>query len=633
MTKSWSCNRFFEIQELVEALAAILPRKDLSALSRTSSLMHLACTPAFYKELDICAGCDENKLLGSNHGLLALVQNIQHVKKLTLGPEEVAFYYNCLLSFDKHTPSSSPKSSNPPATRLAWLPPADPCTHAVIPIPPMVNLSELRLFSDCVYEGPCNYLMPSAEDPQTNMAQLCWILHQSPKLTFLELDFLSVQDLYDFGTLIQSIASLDQLQELRLSSIYYEGSVRVRGASDLFFGLPPSVRRVHINIVFSDTRETSSSRQSNNSSSNDEDEQDHGWVSVPRRETALSNLEDLTLWNVFDNSSTTADILAIFQHCPNIKKLQLPSISSRDDFTTIADFIGQHCPHLRSIDCHEFVKSTDDLFPFRIMESIPVHRVEKLTFSGSFTKLTDPTVDLAFQRHSKTLQMIDLTQFHHSSRMSISSVIFKECLNITNLSIGSLSDSLYIALDDAIEVSWSCTNLQQLKLCISGCELPCDPELDPYYSRPAPIALTKAEEQQFSRLERLYYQIGRLSELQRLELTMVRIDEQGQVMNTPWDQLLSLPGLLTLGDDSTGRPGYLNHLAGLTKLRKLLGSVRADAKDTADSVGWNEARWMDKHWPHLICASLFWADAVATEPFQWLKNQRQICGKKLLLGD
>ncbi|KAG0281011.1 hypothetical protein BGZ95_007381 [Linnemannia exigua] len=632
MTKSWSCKRFFEIQELVEALAAILPRKDLSALSRTSRGMHLACTPAFYKDLDICAGCDENKLLGSNPGLLALVQNIQHVKKLALGPEEVTFYYNCLLSFDQNSKSSSFKSSNPPATRPLWLPPADPCTRAVIPMPPMVNLSELRLFSDCVYEGPCNYLMPSAEDPQANMAQFCWILCQSPTLTFLELDFVSIQDLYDFGILIQAISSLEQLQELHISSIYYESSVRVRGASDLFFSLPSSVRRVHINIVFSDPHE-SSSRQSSNSSSSDDDEQDRGWASVPKRETALSNLEDLTLWNVFDNTSTTADILAIFRHCPNIKKLQLPSISSRDDFSTIADFIGQYCPHLRSLDCHEFVKGADDLFPFRIMDSMPTQRVEKLIFSGSFTKLTDPTTDLALQKHAKTLQMIDLTQFHHSSRMSVSSFIFKECLNISSLSIGALSDSLYITLDDAIEVSWSCNTLQQLKLCISGCELPCDPEIDPYYSRTAPISLTKAEEHQFSRLERLYYQIGRLSELQRLELLMVRIDEQGQVKNTPWDQPLSLPGLLTLGDESTGRPGYLNHLAGLAKLRKLLGSVRADAKDTAGSVGWNEARWMDKHWPRLVCARMFWTDALATEPFQWLKNQRHISGEKLLLGD
>ncbi|KAF9134123.1 hypothetical protein BGW39_008038 [Mortierella sp. 14UC] len=612
--------------ELVEALTAILPRKDLSALSRTSRRMHLACIPAFYKEMDICAGCDENKILGSLPGLHALVHNIQHVKKLALGPEEIAFFYNCLLAFDQH----SSKTCNSLATRPPWLPPVDPSTHAIIPIPPMVNLSELRLFSDCVYDGPCNYLVPSAEDPQANMAQLCWILCQSPKLTFLELDFLSIQDLYDFGTLIQAIASLDQLQELHLSSIYYESSVRVRGGSDLFFGLPSSVRRAHVNIVFSDTNDTSS-RQS---SIGDEDEQDRGWIkSVSRRETPLSNLEDLTLWNVFDSSSTTTDILAIFQHCPNIKKLQLPSISSREDFPVIADFIGQHCPRLRSCDCHEFVKSADDLFAFMIMDNMPDSRVEELTFSGSFTKLADPIVDLALQRHSKTLQKIDLTQFHHSSRMPVSSVIFKDCLSLTNLSIGTLSDSLYITLDDAIEVSWSCTNLQRLKLCISGCELPYDPEMDPYYSRPAPITLIKAEEHQFSRLERLYYQIGRLIELQRLELTMVRIDDQGQVKNTPWDQPLSLPGLLTLGDDSTGRPGYLNHLAGLTKLRKLLGSVRADAKETTGSVGWNEARWMDKHWPQLVSARMFWADALATEPFQWLKSQRQSCGRKLLLGD
>lgn len=83
----------------------------------------------------------------------------------------------------------------------------------------------------------------------------------------------------------------------------------------------------------------------------------------------------------------------------------------------------------------------------------------------------------------------------------------------------------YITFDDALRNPWSCTKLIRLNLGISGCMLPVEFGVKPYYRRPTPITLTKVETQHFSRLENLYRQIGSLTALQELNLRMVSLGE------------------------------------------------------------------------------------------------------------
>ncbi|KAF9137264.1 hypothetical protein BGX30_010406 [Mortierella sp. GBA39] len=61
----------------------------------------------------------------------------------------------------------------------------------------------------------------------------------------------------------------------------------------------------------------------------------------------------------------------------------------------------------------------------------------------------------------------------------------------------------------------------------------------------------------------------------------------------------SFPGLLSLGDEATGRLGYLTYLGGLIKLRDLREHVQATTTETSWTVGRKELELMLDLWPCL----------------------------------
>ncbi|KAF9142264.1 hypothetical protein BGX30_003069, partial [Mortierella sp. GBA39] len=51
-----------------------------------------------------------------------------------------------------------------------------------------------------------------------------------------------------------------------------------------------------------------------------------------------------------------------------------------------------------------------------------------------------------------------------------------------------------------------------------------------------------------------------------------------------------------------GRPGYLQLLGGLTKLKELYGSTCLVIEETEATVGTDEIKWMDRLWVALETA-------------------------------
>ncbi|KAF9084049.1 hypothetical protein BGX23_010902 [Mortierella sp. AD031] len=621
---SSACIRFFNIQELVDALTSFLLRQDLSRLARTSRKMHVYCTQAFYRELDISEEGTEKRIMLSTFGMAALARNIQYVKKLDLGLDELVYYYNCVLAYQEHCS----QAAGPPVTRTRWLPPADPRTCQLVLLPPMLNLTDLTFWPERV-QG-CPYTMPSSDNPRATLAQICWMLNINSYLTRVDLNYLPIKDLHDRRLLVWAIAGLNCIRVLELS-IHCESSIQYQVGMDLFFCCKPSVRTllIHVENLEDSASSTQDHFSSWHPSSIGEKGDGGGDMSVvPRRQEPLTNLEDLTFWEIDDHPSTT-DILSIINHCPNIKQLGIPNLSGRNDIDRIGAFIGQHCPQLRWLNCQSFKTDANDSLPFKVMDALPAQQFQELEYRGLFSALDDPAVTFAIRRHSTTLRRIVFHRIPVTSRMSLS-VIFKECNSLTILRVDC--SGFYVDLADVIEFPWSCTKLENLVLGIRGCEIPTDPESQPYYSRSAPIVLSEIEKQHFAQLEKLYMQIGRLTELELLSLQMVKLDGQGQLDETTLEKSASFPALLSLGAAELGRPGYLNHLSGLRNLGILGGSVRVDTLGTKETVGWEEVRWMNEHWNQLHYANFFRDQSTVRPPFEWLKGQRQFGRKVLLLG-
>jgi hypothetical protein len=183
--------------------------------------------------------------------------------------------------------------------------------------------------------------------------------------------------------------------------------------------------------------------------------------------------------------------------------------------------------------------------------------------------------------------------------------------------------ALCIDLKDAIEFPWGCTRVRVLNLaiCVPDEPLHLHIGVEPYYKRPAPLALSAAEQRQFEQLEVLYRQFGTLSQAEILCLEVAFYDPENVRPLSNLTRINTFPAMLDLGDETTGRPGYLHHLAGLSKLRKLAGSVSADTNDTKVTVGLKEAEWMHQHWPVLEFELIFPRCRYIEDVKKWLNRR------------
>lgn len=552
---SSSFQRVFDIPELVDLLMSQLDKAEASVLTRTNKTIRTSCIPSFYKFLGDRPG-HNTKIFSSVPGTLALARNIRHVKDVTFGPRELAYYYNSVCDFEE----IQGQVGTAPVSRPTWCPSPDPRTCQIVALPPLTWLSRFTLDSHSMLHN-----MPSPANHRTTLAQLSWLMSLNPRLTYLNLDFIHIKDSRDRRRLIEAVAGLHMIVGMNLW-IHCRRRDSHQLGLDLFFSVKPSIKTIYLRLQSDD-------------STLDQETSDMGGgedlTVVPRRQEPLINLEAFTLWDI-DVQVPVSDMISVFAHCPNLVQLSTCDFNNHHAVQAVADFVGRECPRIQKLygvwHCNN-----GNLLPFRIMEGSSAHQITELNIDNMHSDLNHPIASPAILRHSTTLRHIHLYWNDGISRVS-AAVIFESCVNLETLKAFDADEGLYIDLEDAQESPWRCTNLRELTICISGCELPInpDPESLPYYSRPDPIILSEAEVQHFARLERFYLQIGRLTQLRLLHLQMVKVIEQGRAL---FDGV-SFPALMTLGDVCKGQPGYLDHLAGLKHLECLVGSFGVDMEET-----------------------------------------------------
>ncbi|KAF9142128.1 hypothetical protein BGX30_003314 [Mortierella sp. GBA39] len=475
---SSSCQKFFGILELVNQLALHLTREEVSILSRTNRHVQACLSLFLFKNFNYA---DPIKIFTSTSGTQALGRNIRHVRELTFRPDEIAYYYNCVQSFE-----------------------------------------ELKEQSDDA-PGP----RPScASEPRVILAQNCWLIAHNPHLTTLRIHSLPITASCNYRVLLRTIADLRSIKYLDvLVACHLNRGFRL--GLDLLNCLSPSIQSFDFNHKeLRDTREEQDNSETGDGGSSSE------LVVVPGRQGLLTNLLELSLWETADE--TTADeILSVFAQCPNIQKLFIHGLNGHYNVQDIGGFIGRQCPHINILSCYSAESEELDSLPYRIMQELPPQQIIDFIDTGKFSDLSFPTANLAIVKHSTTLRTLSLRRANGGFRRISVGAIFDKCMNLTELFMGDEDGGVYIDLADAQGSPWCCTKLRNLTISVSGCVLPpVDAESLPYYDRPAPIALTQAETDILSQLEKLYIQIGRLTELRDLDITMVKFDGQGEVDET-----------------------------------------------------------------------------------------------------
>ncbi|KAF9149795.1 hypothetical protein BG015_008374 [Linnemannia schmuckeri] len=578
---STSCKKFFDIPELLNLLTTYLTLKDVLNLVLTSRRMHRLVTPTLYQDLEVPHG-REFRMFTSFPALHALARNVQHVRMLMIGVDELAYLYNCELAFQELTSWTT----DTPLPRLSWLPPADIRSCQVVALPPISRLSELKLHM--VISSNYPYTMRSINSPRANLSQLCWLLFLNPGLATLTLYGVPILDFRGSRLFGGAIASLSKLKTLTVW-LHCRSKEWSQLLTYAFICCRPSIQK--LTLIMESYKNSERSHEAIA-----EDKHEEWWkrnedlAPLIKTQELLINLKELTLQGPRKFVWKSLGVLpSLFSHSPNIKKLELDiNIDAGEKETDIlGQFIAQECPKIESLSCGSVNAHVHDPLGFRILDSLPPQQVTSFNYSGVLSAINSPTINVSVLQHSTSLREVRLNGAEGHYYISASAIL-RECRNLEKLYILFLPEGgLFIPLDDALKHPWGCTKLTHLTLAISGCELPDELGVMSYYRRPTPITLTEDETLHFARLGELYRRIGALKELRKLDLHMPLFDEAGEVDTRCFDDPTSFPAMLNLEDARRGRPGFLQQLSGLKKLETLRGSVCAWSDETKINLNLN----------------------------------------------
>jgi hypothetical protein len=539
------------------------------------------------------------------------------------------------------THKSQPFQFPPPVGRI-------PIFLKSMPFTPMSNLTRLHIHMDVPNEAkdrPFYWEPPESNRERTS--QLSWILQWSPLIEELKITHWQVYYYTEIQALPIAINRLSKLKILKFyiaihrrcwhhfaSTMYHCTSPKLEELCIEYIDMadmmqPPSPIAGHI---YADAAaERNKSRRGNAE-----------WkIAAPRRQGPLSDLKVLAAPALLVD--TKKDMASYLEQSPDLEFLSIPQLVRTVTVNDVLQLVKQHCLKLHSIAGSEIqVEQVAKVIP-GLMQQLPEQRVKQLFWAG-FQENPATDYKSLFRRHSTSIQRIYLNLCRDISSKTIQAIMC-ECTGLEEFSVlpHNHRSSTKIDLVDSV-TPWVCTRLKTLVLTVAFPDLrPFMHGLDGthkcYYERSAPFFLTWDEREQFEELEKLYRNIGSLTKLEKLTLYAKPIPPanapadaiDGSACPEDWwirYRYFTFPGLLSLGDAKSGRPGYLHLLKNLTNLQELMGSVSIDAKETIKTVRWDEIEFMDKHFPKLMKTEFLQFGKATVEgtswhePIAWLLRRR-----------
>ncbi|KAF9912065.1 hypothetical protein EC991_001011 [Linnemannia zychae] len=264
---------------------------------------------------------------------------------------------------------------------------------------------------------------------------------------------------------------------------------------------------------------------------------------VPRCQEPLYNLKKLVAWGM--EHMTVSEIISVFDHCPNIDRLKVPSVSfgiTSPELDKLARSISDRCPRLRTL---AVLEDLDGPLLARLMDVMPTNQLEAVKIN-TFEYLG---IDLETTRHL-------VSDPYYINRGPQSFVLDAQEQEVFNK-----LEKFYRQIGGLVELED--LDLRAVKY-------------NPKYDR--------VDEQG-----------------QELVLDNQSVDEQSHTNAFPG--LLSLPS--SSSPTSTNWPGYLDLLSGWTKLKTFRGSIRLDVGPNVVAVGEKEIEWFVEHWPALERVAFF----------------------------
>ncbi|KAF9340666.1 hypothetical protein BGZ91_000779 [Linnemannia elongata] len=575
--------RFFKLPELINLLALLLSMRDLSRLMRTSRQLHATCQPTFFREIDLV---QEHKALCDNKdGFYALVRNAELIQALKLSPKSGKLYkaYAYTLGVLRDTNNKATASTLSSA------------------------LSSLH--------SP--QLVGSRRDPYSDSTFLTGLrstLQLSVRLSELHLHRVRIERESWIHPLATAISEIATLQKLHLT-IFAGETIRGVIAPAIFFACPPLIGTFSIEVY--------NLRAVTYRAPIDTLQEE----SLTRRDKPLHRLKDLTM--AVNHRFQFLDIIAILEHCPELVSMNVPMIQPGDSAMQ-ALIILDLCPSLGNLSLHEHSDVHSEQFMFVIMDHMPKGSLQSCCHNSYRERSDANSIATPLEQHFDSLRSVRLIKCSWIRPEQVQAILFN-CPVLEVFVITEANDhQLDISVADLVAETWASTRLVELSLAVNIGTLE-----SPRYQRRSHF--TKEEREQVMLIEQLYHQLGSLTALRVLRLSvLVSADVLDMASNPLAFRDYTFPGLLVQGDDDDkedgeGRWGCLQELAGLRHLEVVRGSFNTEAWMPAGyEFEKQDVEFITAHWPRLRSIEFVLpshyvdvrGDNLGSHPYiEWLRRQ------------
>ncbi|KAF9905300.1 hypothetical protein EC991_001848 [Linnemannia zychae] len=551
----------------------------------------------------------------SENGLRTMAKNIHHVRQFDTGLLFLNFYFHCRLAHQE----GRAYMDRIPLDRPSWLPQPQTLRQSMVPLPAMRNLESLSCRSTHLWED----ISHSSLDKATNYGRdhlsiMYWITRDTPNLKNLRFE-LYIESEQQISLFTKMLSEMRNLKTLVLT-IFTNATLWDKLPMAIFYSFPPSLESL---VLEFGTIGQHPARFKMNPQ--DDAEWDAIWdlqgpQPLSRRQGPLINLKSLSLTFRHLSQLTTSELMMLFSDCPVIEKLHVPWVGPQTDPVALGLFIAKICSKLHNII--PVIYQDDYLLSVTIINSMAPNTLQRLATYGY--GLDALTMSGMIERHSASLRKVILKGYKHLTSALIRQIL-AHCSQLEELELYEYNPTTSpLTLADAAAERWASSKIKYLQLRVAIPDLFYIKQKKgrPYYTRPEPITLTDAEREQFALLEKLYTQIGRQRGMEILE--MVAVPEPTSVKaRAPRFEFSGFPAMLSLGTwGPNGRPGYLQLLRGMTRLRKLIGSFEMYSDETMVTVGQAEVEWMLQHWERLEDVHFYSRKAAFRPCFEYMKQQR-----------
>ncbi|KAF9083278.1 hypothetical protein BGX29_003249, partial [Mortierella sp. GBA35] len=303
-----------------------LNKSNLSRFMRACHPVFRACTPGFFKDVDVIFDSEEQE--PSLEILKPVVDNAHNIRAIRMDADFLELYFN-----------ETARACHSPETRDAGAgtqPMAAGCQSTSTTLSPslsMVHLTSIDFSAPFVSVWAQPTQPSDLHDSGVYFEQLCRIITSNPRLTSITLKNFGFKDEQEFRLLASTISSLDKLENLKVDVMWFSLPADIFFPS-LLFGCPSSLKSAVFSQPIVGPARANTAAATTTTSSQE----------LLRRSASLQHLTKLYWDSEIPTRANT--VISVLAHCPHLVIFSPPAIEKSNDLNQFAKSVVKHCPSL-----------------------------------------------------------------------------------------------------------------------------------------------------------------------------------------------------------------------------------------------------------------------------------------------